>query len=158
MKTCEIVLACKCVHFKRAPVGVALPPNTVFPCLFHGYQPVKAIYGQEWRMRCFYTGLDGAVCRYGRWCGQSRATARRLARNHTNRIMSRDHPVMVAYDTITRDGRGLILRSDSRLPTDTTVETFGLTRTVAGNQTVLPIYTVSGTVGSSAVETLPPPF
>lgn len=109
-------------------------------------------------MRCFYTALDGTVCRYGRWCGQSRATARRLAKDHTNRLMSRDHPVAVAYDTITRDGRGVILRSGSRLPSGASVESFGLTRTQNGTQLDLSLYLIDATVNTTPVDTLPAPF
>lgn len=72
-------------------------------CETHSAAPEK-VNTHEWRVRC-------ADCRYGRWCGQSEDEARRLERQHHERHPT--HFPAVAYDRVTYDGGGTILRWDN---------------------------------------------
>lgn len=65
--------------------------------------PVKKVNTHEWRVRC-------PNCRYGRWCGQSQDEAERNGTNH--RKQHPNHWPSVAYDRVTWDGKGTVLRWD----------------------------------------------
>jgi hypothetical protein len=140
VNTCAAVLKCKCV-LKRVGVGASVP-FTLYYCVSHGYQPLEAVHPKEWRVRC-------QTCTFGRWCGQSKSAARRKARDHV-RGFKRDHYVFVAYDKITRDGKGIVLASGYRWPP----EYFAYS--TSGQ---LPLYEVDATIKTAvAGKDDPPPF
>jgi hypothetical protein len=141
------------VAFERTvPAGYQPPDMGPFYCLMHGPTMIDKVHAKEWRVRCHGTHVDGSDydCRFSRWCGQSRAKAMRYAKSHCS-WKNQDHHVFVAYDTVTRDGKGIILASGARWPVDYLVSQ---TR----NVDQLPIFTVAATLKASTQSDVPPPF
>lgn len=145
MNTCAVVLNCGC-ELKRVKPGVTVPV-TLYYCVTHGYQGLNTIHLQEWRVRCFD---PEQFCHYSRWCGQSEKRARRLAKLHVQPKGRRGHRVFVAYDTITANGKGIILAGAGvRWHHSYAVET---------SHRDLPIYTATATLQTAAADAEPPPF
>lgn len=104
MNTPQCLLSCGC--------WVSLPLNyavlySANECSSHGTVSVMRVNLYEWRIRC-------RGCRYGRWCGQDQEGARHRAAMH--RAAHPDHHVAVAYDRVTWDGKGTVLRFDGTRP------------------------------------------
>lgn len=104
MNTPQCLLSCGCWLSLRLDYAVMY---AAYECPRHGPVTIVKVNAYEWRVRC-------PDCRYGRWCGQDKADAERRRSAH-----KRQHPghfVTVAYDRITWDGRGRILRWDGKRP------------------------------------------
>lgn len=98
MNTPDCLLLCGC--YARVPWRRAATGNGV-RCVHHGQTQIVKVNTHEWRVRC----LD---CRYGRWCGQDEKAAR--AKQRTHKQAYQYHAVSVAYDRVTEDGGGTLLR------------------------------------------------
>ena len=104
MNTPQCLLSCGCWTTLRLDMAVLYAAHE---CPRHGAVSVVKVNAYEWRVRC-------PDCRYGRWCGQDQDGAKRRQRDH-----KRQHPLhmpSVAYDRITWDGGGSILRWDGKRP------------------------------------------
>jgi hypothetical protein len=105
MNTPQCLLACGCwtqvrVDLARLYRAVACPHG-------HGETSIMKVNTHEWRVRC-------PDCRYGRWCGQDKGDAMHRQSEH-----KRQHPLhfpSVAFDRVTFDGGGSILRWDGKRP------------------------------------------
>src|SRR4030042_692363 len=98
MNTVHVLYYCGCWERHR----VDLARNTA--CQRHGIDAQK-VNTHEWRVRC-------PDCRYGRWCGQDKGDALRRQRDHCARYPL--HAPSVAYDRVTYDGSGSVLRWDGK--------------------------------------------
>lgn len=104
MNTPQCLLACGC--WTQLPLNLAVVYSAT-DCPHHGITSVTRVNTHEWRVRC-------PDCRYGRWCGQDRDEA--LRRQQRHKQAHHTHYPSVAYDRITWDGQGTILRWDGKRP------------------------------------------
>ena len=130
MNQVQVTLACS--HTRRFVFGSVPGNGDMITCRFDGDQPVTTVHTYEWHVRCH-------ECRYSRWMGQNETEARRLHRSHNYLT---EHTVGVAYDRVTKNGKGTVFVTNG-------------TRTRAANVYALhaPRATITGHSG-----TLPPPF
>jgi hypothetical protein len=89
--------------------------GTVTQCAYHGETYAAHINWHEFHVKC----LD---CSYGAWMGQSKENA--LAARNRHNARHSEHHVGLAFDLVTWDGGGTMLRDDlagkpKRRPPDT---------------------------------------
>lgn len=104
MNTPQCLLSCGC--WQQLPLNFAVE-HAAIDCPRHGVVSVIRVNRYEWRVRC-------CDCRYGRWCGQDEDRARACATVHKRQ--KPQHNVAVAFDRITWDGKGTVLRMDGTRP------------------------------------------
>lgn len=100
MNSVQVLYVCGCWQAVRVDLARGST------CQQHDAVPER-INTHEWRVRC-------PRCRYGRWCGQDKERAVRLQSGHNRAYPT--HNASVAYDRITYDGGGSILRWDGKRP------------------------------------------
>ena len=91
----------RCGHWASARVAYA----RASACPRCAETIVERVNTHVWRVRCW-------TCRYSRWYGQDKSEAQLAVAQHFR--LHPDHDPSLAYDRITDDGQGSILRSDSR--------------------------------------------
>jgi len=100
MNSIQVELACGCVP-KRKMSTKNMQPDMY--CLYHGWQPVRKKWLQEWHLRCMFE-----TCNYSRWFGQNEKAAKRAKSKHNAAHPA--HLATVAYDRVTPDGKGSTFR------------------------------------------------
>lgn len=104
MNSPQCLLSCGCwesIRLDRAVVYAA------HDCPRHGVVSIAKVNLYEWRVRC-------PDCRFGRWTGQDQDAAKHA--QHRHKQAHQRHMPSVAYDRITWDGGGMVLRWDGRRP------------------------------------------
>lgn len=89
-----------CGHWKRIRLDNAVI-GSIVDCAFDGPSTIVSVRQYEWHARC-------QSCRFSRWLGQDQRECERAAARHQQRYQS--HQLSVAYDRITWDGGGTLLR------------------------------------------------
>lgn len=89
----------RCEHYVY--VDTLAREGDFYRCVYDGEQRIGSLFRSAWHWRCAVNR-----CPAGAWTEQDKAAAELAAHRHANRFPT--HRVILQYDTVTKDGNGLI--------------------------------------------------